>query len=47
MDFLGDLVGDMLGDAVADKVGKGQTRLLGRRGPADAGNGCALKIISG
>lgn len=45
-DFLGDLLGDMLGDAAARKAGKGLRRVLGR-GPADSGNGCALKIISG
>jgi hypothetical protein len=47
MDFLGDLIGDVLGDVVADKVGKGLHRVRGRRGPADEGAGCALKIISG
>jgi hypothetical protein len=43
MDFLGDLVGDMVGDVLAGKA----RRVLGRRGPADVGAGCALKIISG
>ena len=47
MDFLGDLVGDMVSDAVAGRAGKGLRRVLGRRGPADGGAGCALKIISG
>lgn len=47
MDFLGDLIGDVAGDVVADKARKGLRRVLGRRGPADGGTGCALKIISG
>ncbi len=47
MDFLSGLVGDVVGDVVADKAGKGLRRVLGRRGPADGGAGCALKIISG
>jgi hypothetical protein len=47
MDFLGDLVGDVLGDVVAGQAGQGLRRVLGRRGPADEGTGCALKIISG
>lgn len=47
MDFLSDLVGDVVGDVVAGKAGKGLRRVLGRRGPADGGAGCALKIISG
>ncbi len=47
MDFLSDLVGDVVGDVVAGKAGKGLRRMLGRRGPADGGTGCALKIISG
>ncbi len=47
MDFLGDLAGDVVGDVVGGKVGKGLRRVLGRRGPADGGTGCALKIISG
>jgi hypothetical protein len=47
MDFLGDLVGDVVSDVVVGKAGKGLRRVLGRRGPADGGAGCALKIISG
>ena len=47
MDFLGDLVGDVVSDVVVGKAGKGLRRVLGRRGPADGGVGCALKIISG
>ncbi len=47
MDFLGDLVGDVVSDVVAGKAGKGLRRVLGRRGPADGGAGCALKVISG
>jgi hypothetical protein len=47
MDFLGDLLGDVLGDVVADKAGQGLRRVLGRRGLADGGTGCALKVISG
>jgi hypothetical protein len=46
-DFLGDLLGDMLSDVVARKTRKGMRRVLGRPGPADSGNGCALKILSG
>ncbi len=47
MDFLSDLVGDVVGDVIAGKAGKGLRRVLGRRGPADGGARCALKIISG
>ncbi len=47
MDFLSDLVGDVVGDVVVGKAGKGLRRVLGRRGPADGGASCALKIISG
>ncbi len=47
MDFLSDLVGDVVSDVVAGKAGKGLRRVLGRRGPADGGAGCALKVISG
>ncbi len=47
MDFLGDLVGDVVSDVVAGRAGKGLRRMLGRRGPADWGTDCALKIISG
>ena len=47
MDFLGDLVGDVVSNVVVGKAGKGLRRVLGRRGPADGGVGCALKIISG
>ena len=46
-DFLGDLLGDMLSDVVARKTRTGIRRVLGRPGPADSGNGCALKVISG
>jgi hypothetical protein len=47
MAFLGDLVGDVVSDVVAGRAGKGLRRVLGRRGPAGGGVGCALKIISG
>jgi hypothetical protein len=47
MDFLGDLVGDVVSDVVVGRAGQGLRRVLGRRGPADGGAGCALKIISG
>jgi hypothetical protein len=47
MDFLGDLIGDVVGDVLADKVGDKLRRVRRRRGPADEGVGCALKIISG
>ena len=42
-----DFLGDVLGDVVADKAGKALRRVRDRRGPADGGARCALKIISG
>jgi len=42
-----DFLGDVLGDVVADKAGKALRRMRDRRGPADGGARCALKIISG
>ena len=46
MDFLSDFVGDVVSD-VMSRAGKGLRRVPGRRGPADGGADCALKIISG
>ena len=42
-----DFLGDVLGDVVADKAGKALRRMRDRRGPADGGARCALKIIGG
>ena len=47
MDFLGDLVGDVVSDVVVGRAGRGLRRVLGRRGSADGGADCALKVISG